>query len=182
MDPVDTREPSVVIDETHWTDQVNQLLADWHQRVYAAQSAHYASADLFRKLNYAIGVPAVIFATVVGTAIFAGLEKDSPRALAVAIVSILAAVLAGLQTFLRFSERAAQHATAADWYSAIRREIEQILHLPIDCRGKAKDCLDEVRKEMNRAVQDAPELSTRFWQREAKRFGVRERLHSPRES
>ncbi len=44
--------------------------------------------------------------------------------------------------------------------------------------GKAKDCLDEVRKEMNRAAQDAPELSTRFWQREAKRFGVRERLHS----
>lgn len=162
-----------------WTDRVSQLLADWHRRVYAAQSAHYASADLFRKLNYAVGVPAIVFSSIVGTAIFAGLEKDSPRAFVIAGASIVAAVLAGLQTFLRFSERASQHANAADWYSAIRRDIEEILHLPEKCRGTAKDCLDEVRKEMNRVSQDAPELSVRFWRREAKRFGVKERLQIP---
>ena len=82
--------------------------------------------------------------------------------------------LAGLQTFLRFSERAAQHATAGDWFSAIRRDIEQMLHLPANCRGKAKECLDEVRKEMNRASQDAPELNSRLWMRQAQRFGVKE--------
>lgn len=162
-----------------WSVQVAQLLEDWHKRVYAAQSAHYASADLFRRLNYLVGVPAVVFSSVVGTAIFAGLEKDSPRAFLVASASILAAVLAGLQTFLRFSERAAEHATAADWYSAIRRDIEETLHLPVECRGTAKDCLDGVRKEMNRAAQDAPELSSRFWKREAKRFGVKEPLELP---
>ncbi|MFN2517260.1 MAG: hypothetical protein ABR556_13715, partial [Pyrinomonadaceae bacterium] len=62
-------------------------------------------------LNYIVGVPAVIFSSVVGTTIFAGLEKNSPKAPLVALASILAAVLAGLQTFLRLSERAAQHAT-----------------------------------------------------------------------
>ena len=96
-----------------------------------------------------MGIPAIIFASVVGTAIFAGLEKNSPKAPWVAFASISAAVLTALQTFLRFSERAAEHATAGDWYSAIRRDVEQILHLPVDCRGQAKDCLDEVRKEMN---------------------------------
>ena len=30
-----------------WTPQVEALLEDWHHRVYAAQSAHYASADIF---------------------------------------------------------------------------------------------------------------------------------------
>jgi hypothetical protein len=179
MDPMDTGATPNQTTDLNWTDQVSQLLGEWHRRVYAAQSAHYASADLFRKLNYAVGVPTIVFASIVGTAIFAGLEKDTPRAFAVAAASIIAAVLAGLQTFLRFSERAIQHATAADWYSAIRREIEQILHLPVKCRGGAKDCLDEVRKEMNRASQDAPELSVRFWRREAKRFGVKERLQMP---
>jgi hypothetical protein len=29
---------------------------------------------------------------------------------------------------------------------------------------------------MNRAAQDAPELNTRFWSREAKRFRVKEHL------
>jgi len=129
-----------------WSEQVEALLEDWHHRVYAAQSAHYASADLFRTLNYVVGVPAVIFSSVVGTALFAGMEKDSQRTLLVASTSILAAVLAALQTFLRFAERATLHATAADWYSAIRRDIEEILHLPVEERGTPKDCLDKVRK------------------------------------
>jgi hypothetical protein len=166
-------------DGRDWTDQVAQLLEDWHKRVYAAQAAHYAASDVFRLLNYVVGIPAVVFSSLVGTAIFAGLEHDSPRTLVVACASIAAAVLAGLQTFLRFPERAAQHATAADWYSAIRRDIEEILHLPVEFRGKAKDCLDSVRKEMNRAGQDAPELNVRVWKREAKRFGVKEPLELP---
>lgn len=176
MDSDETGHGVAQSDGRDWSDPVVQLLEDWHRRVYAAQSAHYASADLFRLLNYIVGVPAAVFASIVGTAIFAGLEEGSPRALAVAFVSILAAVLAALQTFLRFSERAAKHGTAANWYSAIRRDIEETLHLPVLSRGKAKDCLDKVRKEMNRVTQDAPELSVRSWKREARRFGVKEPL------
>jgi len=162
-------------DVRDWDDpKAAELLEDWRNRVYAAQAAHYASADRFRLLNYIVGVPSIILSSIVGTAIFAGLEKNSPKALLVASVSILAAVLAGLQTFLRFSERATQHATAADWFSAVRRDIEETLHLPANCRGKVKDCLDKIRKEMNRAAQDAPELSSKFWRREAGRFRVRE--------
>jgi hypothetical protein len=166
-------------DGREWSNEVASLLEDWHKRAYAAQSAHYASADRFRLLNYVVGVPAIVFASIVGTAVFAGLEKNSPQALAVAFVSILAAVLAGLQTFLRFSERASQHAIAADWYSAIRRDIEETLHLPVEFRGKVKDSLDEIRTEMNRVAQDAPELGVRLWKREAKRFGVKEPLALP---
>jgi hypothetical protein len=177
MNSEDKKQGLAPSDGLDWNVQVAQLLEDWHKRCYAAQSAHYASADLCRLLNYLVGVPAVVFASIVGTAIFAGLDKEpSTRTMMVASASILAAVLAGLQTFLRFSERAAKHATAADWYSAIRRDIEQILHLPVESRGKAKDCLDRVRKEMNRVAQDAPELSVRSWKREAKRFGVKEPL------
>jgi len=170
----DERAQSPVAGTAVWTEQVEALLEDWHHRVYAAQSAHYASADLFRTLNYVVGVPAVVLSSVAGTALFVGLEKDTPRTWLVASTSILAAVLAALQTFLRFAERASLHATAADWYSAIRRDIEEVLHLPVADRGVPKDCLDEIRKEMNRAAQDSPELSARHWRREAKRFKVRE--------
>src|SRR5258708_21890488 len=58
--------------------------------------------------------PAVFFPTVGGTAVFATLENQvgvSARVI-VALVSIAAAVLAGLQTFLRLSETAAAHAQA----------------------------------------------------------------------
>ena len=174
MDPEEKGHEVSTSDGRDWSDQVEQLLDNWHKRVYAAQSAHYASADVFRLLNYVVGIPAVVFSSIVGTAVFVGLEHDSPRTLIVAGASILAAVLAGLQTFLRFPERASRHATAADWYSAIRRDIEEILHLPVEDRGTPKDCLDEVRKEMNRAAQDSPELSARQWRRQAQRFKVAE--------
>jgi hypothetical protein len=176
MDSKDTGQGVAQSHAREWDQQVEQLLGDWRQRVYAAQTAHYASADMFRGLNYVVGIPAVILSSIVGTTIFKGLAKESAWAVWVGAASIAAAALAGLQTFLRFSERAAQHATAADWYSAIRRDIEESLHLPVELRGKAKDCLDRVRKEMNRAAQDAPELSTRFWKREARRFRVKNHL------
>ena len=80
-----------------WTPQVEHLLDDWRNRVYAAQAAHYSAADLFRLMNYVVGVPAVVFSSMVGTALFAGLEKDSPKTLLVASASILAAILAGLR-------------------------------------------------------------------------------------
>ena len=179
MSSVETEDAVSPSDGRDWSAEVAQLLEDWRKRAYAAQSAHYAASDICRMLNYVVGIPAVVFSSIVGTAIFAGLEHDSPRTLVVAGASILAAVLAGVQTFLRFPERAAAHATAADWYSAIRRDIEQILHLPVESRGKAKDCLDRIRKEMNRVGQDAPELSVRKWKREAKRFGVKEPLELP---
>jgi hypothetical protein len=172
-----TDEPSPVVtpsDGSDWGSHVAKLLDDWHKRCYAAQSAHYASSDRFRLMNYLVGVPATVFASIVGTAVFTGIDKDSSQSIIVACVSLLAAVLAGLQTFLRFSERAGQHATAADWYSSIRRDIEQILHLPPALRGSAKETLDRIRKEMNRVGQDAPELSVRRWRREAERFGVKE--------
>ena len=92
MEPLDASEPVALSDGDAWTPRVERLLHDWRKRVYAAQSAHYASADLFRKLNYIVGIPTIIFSTVVGTAIFAGLEKNSPRAPLVAFASIFAAV------------------------------------------------------------------------------------------
>jgi uncharacterized protein YhaN len=174
MEQDGTAEAVAPSDGTDWTSPITELLEDWRLRVYAAQSAHYAAADQFRFLNYLVGLPAIVFSSIVGTAIFAGLEHDKAQTFLVASISIAAAVLAGLQTFLRFSERASQHATAADWYSAIRRDIEEMLHLPAQNRGNAKQCLDRLRKEMNRVTQDAPELRGRLWQREAKRFGVKE--------
>ena len=59
-------------------DRSKIIAKNWHRRVYAAHSAHYAAADSFRLLNYVVGIPAVVFSCLGGTAIFAGLEHDSP--------------------------------------------------------------------------------------------------------
>lgn len=159
-------------DQAIWTPKIEKLLQDWHRRVYAAQTAYYEEAERFRRRNYQLGIPVVIISSLVGTAVFSEV-KPTDRWL-VGSVSILAAVLASLQTFLKFGENATLHGAAADWFAAIRRDIEQTLALPPNMRGKPKACLDNVRQEMNKAGQKSPELGERLWKRIARRFGVEE--------
>lgn len=158
-----------------WTPELEQLLATWHRRMDACQHAYYLEAERYKRWHFWLGIPAVVFSTVVGTAVFATLENQavgiSARVI-VALVSIAAAVLAGLQTFLRLSETAAAHAHAGDWYAAIKRDIEQLRALRRDERGHAKACTDVLRKEMNKVSQKSPELRESLWTDVAKRYGV----------
>ncbi|MBI4527608.1 MAG: SLATT domain-containing protein [Deltaproteobacteria bacterium] len=161
-----------------WTTEAERLLEEWRKRVYAAQSAYYIMAERLRRQHYYyLGIPTVILSSIVGTTIFADIGQDKlsiPVRLIAGTVSILAAVLAGLQTFLRPGQAATEHGFAADWFAAIRREIEELLALPRASRGNAKACLDSIRREMNKAGQKAPELDESLWISVARRFGVSE--------
>src|SRR5712691_7065547 len=160
-----------------WTPEIDRLLGEWHRRVYAAQSAYYLVAERLRRRHYYLGIPTVILASITGTALFTEIGQDHvSRAvgLVAATVSLLAAVLAGLQTFMRPGQVAAEHGFAGDWFAAIRREIEQLQALPRETRGTPKECLDSIRKEINKASQKAPELDESLWANSARRFGVTE--------
>jgi hypothetical protein len=160
-----------------WTPELDQLLSNWHRRVSACQHAYYAEAERFRQWHFWLGIPAVILSSVVGTAVFATLESQHigiPARVAIALVSIAAAVLAGLQTFLRLSEMAAAHGASADWYASIKRDIEQLQAHRREERGHAKECIDALRKEMNKAGQKSPELRESLWMKVAERYGIEE--------
>ena len=165
---------SNAIDPTVWTPKIEQLLEDWRKRVYAAQSAYYEEAERLRRRQYQLGIPVVVVSSLVGTAIFADWDKDGMYKWWVGSVSILAAILASLQTFLKFGENATLHGAAADWFAAVRRDIEEVLALPLELRGHPKACLDSIRQEMNKAGQKSPELGERLWRRVARRFAVEE--------
>jgi hypothetical protein len=158
-----------------WSADAEQLLLDWRNRSYAAQSAYYVMAGRYRRWNYLLGIPVVALSGLVGTAIFADFQTNVRYGQwLIGSVSILAAVLSSLQTFLRLADSAAEHGAAAAWYSAIRRDTEQFLALPRESRGNPKSCLDTIRQEMNKAGQKAPALNERLWADFAQRFGVKE--------
>jgi hypothetical protein len=162
-----------------WTAEMEELLNDWHRRAYAAQCAYYELAERFRKLHYKLGIWTVILTSAAGATIFVDKEKVPEKLttylpLGAGIVSLLAAVLAGLQTFLRPGQAATEYGFAADWYAAIRREIEQLQALPEGMRGEPKACLDSLRKEMNKASQKSPELGETHWRQAAQRFAIKE--------
>ena len=149
-----------------WDSHLEGLLSDWHTRAWAAQIAHYRVASRLRGYNVWLGLPVVIFTTAVGTSLFATLNQPDLEMwlrITVGCISVVAAILAGIQTFLSFAKRADQHAVAADWYASIRRKIEQQANTPRKGRSDPKKFLDEIRKDMNTVGSQFPEIGERMW-------------------
>lgn len=161
--------------ESSWTPEAEALLGKWRNRVYAAQSAYYLQAERLWRWHYILGIAVVIMSTVVGGTMFTDTSGETgiPDVVIGALGS-LAAILAGLQTFLKLAETATRHAVAAAWYSAIRRDIEGLQVLPPNLRGDQKAGIEAIRKDMNKVSQNAPALNEHLWARVAQRFSVDE--------
>lgn len=102
-----------------------QVINDWYERIKVTQLAHYGSAEHFGKWKFALGVPAVILSALVGTTVFATLQKQPELWLQiiVGLASLAAALLTSLQTFLGYSERAEKHRLAGAKYGSTSQPI-----------------------------------------------------------
>ena len=76
-------------------------------------------------------------------------------------VSVLAAVLASLQTFFNYSERAQRDRKLGAEYGTIRRRIDVVMALPSDSRGDPKEFLERLEKHM--AVLTSEPLQLPEW-------------------
>ena len=99
-----------------------------------AQSRSAATCELRGRL---LGVAVVVLSTIVGTAIFSTLESSPSTAVKIVagLASVGAGVLAALQTFLGFEERAAKHREVATAYGTLRREPETGMAFPEEARS-----------------------------------------------
>jgi hypothetical protein len=83
-----------------WGPSSRALLEDWHLRTTTAQFGHQRRAEKTRVRHLLLGVPVVILTTIVGTGAFAAINdsKTNIWKFAAGVVSILAAILASVQT------------------------------------------------------------------------------------
>jgi hypothetical protein len=142
------------------------LLGGWQSSVRCAQKAHFRTASLLERRHFWIGVPAVVLSTVVGSSVFASMqEKASPYAkLAVAIASIAAAILAALQTFLRFAERAERHRVIGTSFSALKKELQfRRVYPPRDAASEESYAADFL-KRWSQLVESSPTADERVFQ------------------
>jgi hypothetical protein len=144
------------------------LLDAWKRRLRESQFSHYEAAKLLGRYTYFLGIPAVVLSTIVGTSVFASLGKavDPSLQIAIGLVSVLAAVLAGLQTFLQFPERAEKHRSVAARYGSLRRRIEELI--ATNTGSFSKEDIAALRGEIDSIAEKAPHVSTRIWKRAEK--------------
>lgn len=110
----------------------DDLLRKWCNRAHIVINAHYAAASVFQRRHRLLGVPTIILTTFVGTTIFATLAKEANQAVRILAgsASIVASILAGIQTFLRYDVTAEQHRHAAVDFGVLMRELEQLIAHP----------------------------------------------------
>jgi hypothetical protein len=144
-------------------DDVMRVLSDWYTRVDASQRAHYLSADKFRRFSYFLGVPTVILTLFVGTSVFATLQSKPSLSgqIVVGACSVLAAILAGLQTFFGYAERSEKHRMAGAKYGALGRELEVLRASPAAVDPKI---IDRIREKIDALALESPINSKRIYE------------------
>lgn len=118
--------------------------------------AHALEADRLTSSHYRLGVPVVIITTIVGTTGFATLtDLGNTRiwiAIGTGLLSVTAAVLAAIQTFLSFGGRAEKHAVAAAVFRSFPAQLDFIKE---DEEAK----LTEFDQKFSTAVAEHPRVS-----------------------
>jgi len=140
------------------------LLNDWWRRSREAQWAHYATGRFFTRSHYIIGIPLVLLTAFSGTSVFYVMTTNPNRKLGfvVATTSVIAAILGGLQTFLRLSDQAAAHRAAAVEYSGIRRYLEEVI---ATCSLNGTHDVTVLRDRFDDITKSSPPVPGRIWAR-----------------
>ncbi|MDR5766901.1 MULTISPECIES: SLATT domain-containing protein [unclassified Caballeronia] len=138
---------------------MSTLVLAWIRRARESQIRHYTMADRLTRCGRRLGLAVIGITAATGTSAFLSLVTTavSPDVhVLIGMTSLSAAVLASLQTFLRYSERAELHRRAGAQYGAVRRRLEAIHAADVSLRDAC--VVDAVRDELDQIAQTAPHL------------------------
>lgn len=151
------------------TDRQEKQLKQWHRSLLALNRGHFKAAAMCERRNIRLGVPATFLATVTGTTIFATLT-NSPQSWArilVGLLSFAVAILASLQTFLRYAERAQQHKEAGQKFGILRRRIEATFAGHSSTDGVLpQEFFTNIATQWDQSAKESPPLPQKIHDRE----------------
>src|SRR6476659_1613556 len=93
------------------TIEAQSLLQQWLNGIRIAHMSHSIAAARCKLKGQLFGIPVTVLSIITGTTIFGSLKssRSDHILMAVGIISLLAAVLSGLQTFLNYPEQSQKH-------------------------------------------------------------------------
>ena len=129
------------------TPEQKKLIEDWRDDCKLLLTIHFDKAASCENLNLWLAIPAVILSTIVGTSVFTSLGSNPVIwvQFLVGVVSIIVSILAGLQAYFKFPERAEKHRLTGAMYAALKKEIEHVLVIQPPDEDKLSAWMSEVR-------------------------------------
>jgi len=149
---------------------INELFTGWLIHSHKARDRHDAAARHYANAQFWLGVPALLVSTLVGTTVFAALSSRETPPLWVAVLSVLAAVLTALQTFMDFAGRSDKHRNAAVKYKVAIRLFEETLVQLGQGKEPVKDEIDAARTMLDGLEETAPVIMSKFYDAIEKRY------------
>jgi len=142
-------------------ENVDQLLQGWLLHVHKGRDRHDLAARRCDRIRWWLGGSAAVLSAIVGTTIFAAVEKhldNSSLTLKVLIISvgILAAILTGLSTFLNLAERTEKHRSAGVQYKKMVWELERILSQSAAQMTRDDPALTKIQQQLDDLEERAP--------------------------
>ena len=139
------------------------ILNQWLNGIKINDIAHRRAAAYYKNLGRVLGIPVTVFTIVTGTIIFStlGSSENDQILLVVGFISLIAAIMSGLQTFLNYEELSVRHQASGIKYGYLRRHVDEILCFSHDPEQLQK-IMQEIREEWNRIEEESPTIPQRF--------------------
>ncbi len=129
--------------------------------IYSGKS-HFNAGERWNSYHLWLGVPAVVVTTLAGTTFL----TDRPNL--AGGLSLLAALLTALVTFLKPSERALAHKSSGDQYLNLRNDARVLRTVRLNAasdEATAIASLDEIVKRRNELNQVSPQFARRDFEK-----------------
>lgn len=152
--------------------QYQSTIEEWDRRVSRAVEAHYESCKRLRRHHYTLGIIALIIVAILGSTKNIKIEEDWKDLYSTILyfISISATLLIGLQTFLKYGERAEKHNEIASKYGALRRQIEFIGNKSFENENEIESCLNEIKLQWDKLSDSTPAANSKVWKKVRQKY------------
>lgn len=130
------------------------LARQWLAALRMAHLTYAGASERYESRGRTVGIFTVIISTVVGTGIFVSFNVsiDPFARIGAGLLSLTAAVLSAVHTFLDYPQLSERHRVVAVMYAALRRELEQIII------SKGFEKLAEISKKWSKVEDVSPPI------------------------
>lgn len=149
----------------------HELLRGWLLHAHKCRDRNELASRRYEGHRSSFGIPTIALSTIVGTAVFASLDKQAGTwgHVVIGLLSVTAAVLSALQTFFDYPERAERHRRAAAKYKAIIRELEEVL-APDSSKAHDTAWLDTIRGQLDTLEEGTPVVAPGIYEEVEARY------------
>ena len=153
--------------DPEWNPALEEIIKKEAETAESLYWLHNKASTWALRRNDGLQIPAIVLSSVVG---FFSATTDLIPQLALGSISVLVGVIGTINSYYKFAQRGQLHATTAQLYMKTYKNLEVELSLPISQRTSAGVVLKELRDQMTRISELAPELPDQVIQMYKKEF------------